>query len=74
MIGLDWSRKEAQDLINRPIKKFEDSIMISGGISYHGLSKLIILDGTMNNFAYGLFFKEYTEEIEKKYNTKIIFE
>ena len=69
--------KEAYDLINRPIKKFEDSIMISGGISYHGLSKLIILDGTMNNFAYGqalLFFKEDIEEIEKKYNTKIILE
>ena len=37
---LKKGEQEAYDLINRPIKKFEDSIMIAGGISYHGLSKL----------------------------------
>ena len=69
--------QEAYDLINRPIKKLEDSIMIAGGISYHGLSKLIILDGTMNNFAYGqtlLFFKEDIESISKKYKIKLLLE
>ena len=43
------------------MKKFEDSIMIAGGISFYGLSNLLFLDGSMNSFAYGqtlLFFKE----------------
>ena len=68
--------KEAYDLINRPIKKFEDSIMISEGISYHGLSKLIILDGTMNNFAYGqvlIFLKKIQKKLKKNI-ILIIFE
>ena len=30
---LKKGEQEAYDLINRPIKKFEDSIMIAGGIS-----------------------------------------
>ena len=53
--------KEPYSLINRPMKKFEDSIMIAGGISFYGLCNLLFLDGTMNGFAYGqtlLFFKE----------------
>ena len=69
--------KEPYELINRPMKKFEDSIMISGGISFYGLSKLIFLDGTMNSFAYGqtlLFFKEDIEGINKKSKTKLIIE
>ena len=69
--------KEPYELINRSIKKFEDSVMISGGISFNGLSKLIILDGTMNSFAYGqtlLFFKEDIEDIEKKNNVKLVLE
>ena len=60
-IKLKNEEKEPYDLINRPMKKFEDSIMIAGGISFYGLSNLLFLDGTMNSFAYGqtlLFFKE----------------
>ena len=74
---LKQGEKEAYELINRPIKKFENSIMIAGGISYHGLSKLIFIDGTMNNFAYGqtlLFFKEDIDEIDKKKKVNLIFE
>ena len=48
--------KEPYELINRPIKKFEDSIMIAGRISRHGIGKLIILDEKMDNFAYGQTF------------------
>ena len=41
------------------------------------MSKLIFLDGTMNEFAYGqtlLFYKDDIEEIEKRENIKLIFE
>ena len=57
------------DLINRPTKKFEPGIMIAGGISYYGLSNIIFIEGTMNNFAYGqtlIFYNEDIEEIKRK--------
>jgi len=41
------------------------------------MSKLIFLDGTMNEFAYGqalLFYKDDIEEVEKRKNIKLIFE
>ena len=69
--------KEPYELINLPMKQLEDSIMISGEISFYGLSKLIFLDGTMNSFAYGqtlLFFKQDIEDISKKCRTKLIIE
>ena len=40
-------------LINRPEKKFEKSIMIAGGVFYFGITNLIILEGILNEFAYG---------------------
>jgi len=64
-------------LISRQERKFEPSIIIAGGISSYGLSHLLLLDGTLNEFAYGqalLYFKEDIENLEKKYNTNIIFE
>ena len=51
--------------------------MIAGGISYYGLSRLIFLEGTMNDFAYGqacIFYKEDIDEIRDKYGVKLIFE
>ena len=74
---LKQGEKDAYELINRPSKKFENSIMISGGISYYGLSKLIFIDGTMNNFAYAqtiLFFKEDIARINEKNRVNLIFE
>ena len=52
--------EEAYNLVDGPQRKFEKSLMLAGGISYHGLTKLIILDGTLNEFSYGqglLFYK-----------------
>ena len=69
--------KERYNLINRPQKKFEISLMIAGGINFYGLSKLIFLDGTMNEFAYGqalLFYKDDIKKIEKEHKLKIILE
>ena len=51
--------------------------MIAGGINYFGLSKLIFLEGTMNEFSYGqalLFYKDDIKEIEKNHKVNIIFE
>ena len=50
--------------------------MIAGGISFYGLSDLIIVEGTMTDFAYGqtlLHHKNNYEEF-KKINKNIIFE
>ena len=51
--------------------------MIAGGINFYGLSNLIFLDGTMNEFSYGqalLFYKDDIEKIQKDHKIKIIFE
>ena len=69
--------REMYELVNRPIRKFEKSLMIAGGISYYGLSRLIFLEGTMNDFAYGqacIFYKEDIDAIRDKYGVKLIFE
>ena len=63
-------------LMNRPKKKFEKSIMVAGGISYYGLTDLILLDGTMNEFSYSQALKYYKENYDEflKKNKKIYFE
>ena len=43
--------------------------MVAGGISYYGLSDLMVLKGTMNNFTYPQalnFFKESYDLFKKK--------
>ena len=50
--------------------------MIAGEISYYGLSNLIIVDGTMTDFAYGqtlLHYKKNFDEL-KQNNKNLIFE
>ena len=67
----------AYNLINRSLKKFEPSIMVAGGISYYGLTNIIFIEGTMNDFAYGqtlVFYKEDIEEIKQKNNINLILE
>ena len=69
--------KEAYELINKPTRKFEKCLMVAGGISYYGLSRLIFLEGTMNDFAYGqacIFYKEDIDAIREKFGVKLIFE
>ena len=51
--------------------------MVSGGISYYGLTNIIFVEGTMNDFAYGqalIFFKEDIEKINRKNNNHLILE
>ena len=67
----DFSQKlkngnpKVYDLINRSIKKFEPSLMVAGDISYFGLTNIIFVEGTMNDFAYGQTIIFYKEDIEK---------
>ena len=59
--------------------KFEQSIMIAGGISKYGLTNPVFCSGTQNNFSYRqflLFIKKDMEKIEKEnnLNTPLIFQ
>ena len=74
---LKEGKRDIYTLLNRPQHKFEQSLIIAGGISYYGLTKLIIVDGTMNNFAYGqtlLFYEEDMKNIKEKYGKILILE
>ena len=73
---LKMGEEEAFKLVNKPEKKFEKSIMIAGGIHFHGLSDLYLLEGTMNEFCYAqalLFYKENIEKLKKNNIIQKIF-
>ena len=60
---------EILKLTNKEVNKFPKSIMVAGGISYYGLSDLLVLEGTMNEFSYAqaiLYYKENLDELKKK--------
>ena len=74
---LKEGKEDAYNLINRPMKKFEKSIMVASSISYHGMTNLIILDGNLNEFSYGqglLFYKDDMDLINSRNKTDIYFE
>ena len=74
---LKKEEEEAYNFVNRPQRKFEKSLMLAGGVSYHGLTKLIILDGTLNEFSYGqglLFYNDDINSINLKHNSDIYLE
>ena len=55
--------------------KFEQSIMIAGGISIYGTGKLMLLNGIENEFCYAQAILNYKNDIEElKGNNKLIFE
>ena len=67
---------EALNLTSKQAEKYPKKILIAGGISFYGLSDLIIVEGTMTDFAYGqtlLHYKNNYDEF-KKINKNIIFE
>ena len=69
--------RTAFNLINRPLKKFENFIMISGGICYYCLGKLMILEGTLNEFEYGqslLYYQDDIKRLNSENKTDLIFE
>jgi len=67
---------KASDLTIKMKKKFENSIKVAGGISFYGLSDLILLKGTMNDFTYPQalsYFKENYDSFKEK-NENLYFE
>ena len=52
-IKLKEGKKDIYTLLNRLQHKFEQSLIIEEGIYFYIITKLIIVEGTMNNFVYG---------------------
>ena len=54
--------------MEREEEKFPKSIMLAGGISYYGLSDLMVVEGTINEFEYDqeiLLYKKKSRRIKK---------
>ena len=56
--------EEGYKIINRETKKYETSIIVAGGVSYYGLSDLILLKGTMQEFSYAQALEYYKDNFE----------
>ena len=52
-IKLKEGKRDIYTLLNLLQHKFEKSLIIEEGIYFCVITKLIIVDGTMNNFVYG---------------------
>ena len=54
-------------------KKYKPSIIVAGGVSFYGLSDLILLKGTIKEFAYPQALEYYIEKFDdfKEHNKKI---
>ena len=46
-------KRDIYTLLNLLQHKFEQSLIIEEGIYFYFITKLIIVNGTINNFAYG---------------------
>ena len=68
--------KEEYNKINRETKKYEPSIILAGGVSFYGLSDLILLKGTMTEFSYSQALEYYKENYDEytKDNEALYFE
>ena len=68
--------KEGYNKINRETKKYEPSIILAGGVSFYGLSDLILLKGTMTEFSYSQALEYYKENYDEftKDNEALYFE
>ena len=53
--------EEGYKMINRERKKFEPSIIVAGGVSFYGLSDLILLKGMMQEFFYAQALEYYRD-------------
>ena len=62
---LKAGNEESNNLISRDYYKFNNSIMVSGGICNEGLGELIFHSGYLNSFAYKQVLKYYKEDLDK---------
>ncbi len=51
--------------VNKPMPKYTSGFMVAGGMSTHGLGKLIFCVGTMNTFAYQRTLDYFKEDVNR---------
>ena len=66
---LKSGEEKSIELVTRPHYKFNNAIMVSGGICREGLGEIIFHSGNLNSFAYKQVLKFYKEDLDK-YPTK----
>ena len=62
---LKAGNEESNNLISSKYHKYNNSIMVSGGICNEGLAELIFHSGNLNNFVYKQVIKYYKEDLDK---------
>ena len=67
---LKSGNEKSINLVTRQTNKFNNAIMVSGGICDEGLGEIIFHAGNLNSFAYKQVLKFYREDIDK-YPSKI---
>ena len=63
--------ERAISLVTRPKHKFNNGIMVSGGICRKGLGKIIFHSGNVNSFSYKQVLEFYREDLNQ-YPTKFL--
>ena len=58
-------KPEIQKKRTNEVPKFEQSIMIAGGICHYGLTNLVFCSGTQNNFSYKQFLLFMKKDLDK---------
>ena len=56
---------EIFEKVNKPVPKYTSGFMVAGGMSTHGLGKLIFCVGTMNAFAYRRTLDYFQEDVQR---------
>ena len=56
--------EKAIELVTRAFNKFNNGIMVSGGICNEGLGKIIFNSGNLNSFSYKQVLKFYREDLD----------
>jgi transposase len=51
--------------VHKPVPKYTSGFMVAGGMSTHGLGKLIFCVGTMNTFAYRRTLDYFQEDVNR---------
>ena len=57
--------EKAIDLVTRPKHKFNNGIMVSGGMCNEGLGKIIFHSGNVNSFSYKQVLHFYREDLDQ---------
>ena len=62
---LKYGNEKSINLVTRSYHKFNNAIMVSGGMCKEGLGEIIFHSGNLNSFAYKQVLKFYKEDSNK---------